>query len=216
MIGWVQKALADKHDPIVVPASLFSQNEPFGVGGIPFDLLTGESHGLDFDISEHPIEDGSVVSDHVRRKLRQCTVTGMFSIHHLPVKYSDKEVDISKREAIVANRARDLINDLETLASKMQPVRLVTSMHVYPKMMITSIKHDRKPEDGEATKFTMTLREISVAAVKQVVMDAVIAPPDMSTGQNRRAGANVNNGLTSAENKLSSDIAGLKDGEPKP
>ena len=208
MIGWIKQGLAEKHDPVPITASLYMQSEPFSVGStdtskgvsaIPFDLLTSESHGLEFDVSEHSVEDGSVINDHVRQKLRQCTITGIFTIHPLAKEYSDKEVDVSKRQPITENRARELINRLESLASDRKPVRLVTSMRIYPEMLIASVQHQRGPQDGESSKFTMVLREFRKVTLRQVVVDAVFSPPDLNSEQNRKAYPQANSGRVSAE-----------------
>ena len=62
------------HPPRAIPASLFMRNEEFGLAtkdgdgnyiytNIPFDLLIDESHELDFDITDHAVENGSTISD---------------------------------------------------------------------------------------------------------------------------------------------------------
>ena len=217
MIGWIQKGLAKKHDPVTIPASLYAREEKFGltetkeggVSAIPFDLLISESHGLDFEASEHAIEDGSVITDHVRRKLRSCTIVGMFTIHALKAEENTKKVDPKDAKAITANRARELVAKLESRAERMEPVRLVTSMRVYEEMLITSIQHSRGPEDGEATRFTMTLREFKKVKLMSTVMDAAIAPPDMTNDQDKKAGQNANSGKVAGEQKTASNIAGL-------
>jgi hypothetical protein len=198
MIGWIKQGFKDKHDPVPVSASLFSQAESFGVGGISFDLLISESHGLEFDIPERAMEDGSVITDHVHQKLRECTIVGMFTLHPIG-NYSDATVDINYRMPLTGNDARDKVNALEALAMKKVPVRLVTSMRVYPEMLIRSISHNRSAADGEASKFTMVLKEYKRVRLKQVLIDAVVAPPDMNDPQNRKAAVKTSAGLVSAE-----------------
>ena len=76
------------HPPRAIPASLFMRNEEFGLAtkdgdgnyiytNIPFDLLIDESHELDFDITDHAVENGSTISDHVQQRLRTVKITGM-------------------------------------------------------------------------------------------------------------------------------------------
>ncbi len=59
----------------VVPASLFFKG--LGIYGvedeegafISFDLVLSENHNFDSEVTTHPIEDGSEVSDHIQNEL---------------------------------------------------------------------------------------------------------------------------------------------------
>ena len=139
MIGWFTR-----HDveinPRKVPASLFSRDEGFGVdsadktGSIRFDLLVDESHTLEFEVSDHPIENGAVITDHVTQKLRTCTVTGMFTNFPDRNEFGESTdgytgVQVSDGTPVKDNRARDLFIELENLAMQRKPVRLVTALH---------------------------------------------------------------------------------------
>lgn len=64
-------------------ASLFYKEEGYFVGAIKFDLLISESHSIEAQVSEHPIEDGSVVSDHVRILPRKGSLVGLVTNHPL-------------------------------------------------------------------------------------------------------------------------------------
>lgn len=184
MIGWMPTQLmrftknGEEYKPRKVHASLFRQDERFGIGeedgeiSIPFDLLINESHGLQFEASDHKLENGVTVTDHITRKLRSVTINGMFTNHPVrgDVIYSNYDrnpykVNVDGRKELTENRAMDYIRKLEDIAGKRKPVRLVTSMSVFPSMIILDIKYSRTPKDGSAVKFSMTLREINFADV---------------------------------------------------
>ena len=66
-----------------VPASMFYKSEGYFVGAIKFDLLLSENHSIEAQVTEHPIEDGSPVHDHVRILPRKGSLTGLVTNHPL-------------------------------------------------------------------------------------------------------------------------------------
>lgn len=210
MIGLINRNARKEQKPVSVPASLFLINGSFGVAGLEFDLLTGESHGLDFQVSEQPVEQGATSTDHVRQLPRECSVSGVFSNYPLHKESTSQVVAIDAAEALTDNRALRLYNNLESIAAKRLPVRLVTGMRVYDEMIIVSVKADKAPQDGETVRFTMRLREWKTVRLEVVALDVLIAPPDMSTDQNRRASVQKSSGRVSAEQRVAEKIAGLR------
>lgn len=218
MIGIIDNLLngGAKVEPKKVPVSLFTRDEAFGVDSIAFDLLVDESHTLEFEASDHPIEDGSVITDHVTQKLRTCTVTGMFSntpnVSSIEAdendweKYRDSEVVYDGQET-QTNRSRDLFEKLDELACERRPVRLVTAMRVYPEMIITSLPVKRDSKDGESVKFTITLREFKTAQLKKTAVFGRFRAPDMKTAENRIIATKSTNGKVSAKEKELADAA---------
>lgn len=193
--------------PKAIPASLFSRDESFGIGDIPFDLLIDESHTLEFEASDHPVEDGSVITDHVTQKLRTCTVTGFFTNHPSRKldaseedweKFQTSEV-VSDGETVTVNRSLEMFQKLEELARERKPVRLVTALKVYPEMIITSLPVKRDPKAGESVKFTVTLREFKTATLKKVAVFGKFKAPDMKTADNRLIATKATNGKVSAK-----------------
>ncbi len=208
-----QSATAEK-----VHSSLFFRDEEFGVGGISFDLFIDESHLLEFGASDHPIESSAVITDHITRKLRTCTVTGLFSNRSIRGK-SEEELEVQETqnqdpetqdpeqasEQTQAqnqryNRALEMYEKLEALAEKREAVRLVTSLKVYPEMVILSLSAKRGPKDGETITFTMKLREFSYDSLKQKEEVAEVSQPeDMESEENRLVAEKQTNGKVSAK-----------------
>lgn len=201
-----------------IPASLFSRDEGFGVfkaensGGsvdeVKFDLLIDESHTLEFEASDHPIENGAVITDHVTQKLRTCTITGMFT--NSPMQefggstiesFQKAEVkgDGGEFEEGRTNRSRDeMFGALERMAMERKPVRLVTALKVYPEMIILSLPVKRSAEDGESVEFTMTLREFKIATLKKSVAFQKYNPKKMNTPESRKLASKSTKGKVSA------------------
>lgn len=196
-----------------IPASLFSRQEGFGVfkvansGGsvdsVKFDLLIDESHTLEFEASDHPIENGAVITDHITQKLRTCTITGMFTNSPMQ-EFSGSTISDFQNAKVngveaTRNRSRDEMFDaLERMAMERKPVRLVTALKVYPEMIILSLPTKRTAEDGESVKFTMTLREFKIATLKKSVAFQKYNPKNMDTPEARLLASQSTKGKVSA------------------
>lgn len=195
-----------------IPASLFSREEGFGLfnvansGGsvdeVKFDLLIDESHTLEFEASDHPIENGAVITDHITQKLRTCTITGMFTNSPMQ-EFSGSTIDDFRNAEVngaegTTNRSREMFETLEKMAMERKPVRLVTALKVYPEMIILSLPTKRTAEDGESVKFTMTLREFKIATLKKSVVFQKYSPKDMNTPEARKLASKSTKGKVSA------------------
>lgn len=66
-----------------IPSSLFYKSEGYFVGSVQFDLLISESHSIEANVTEHPLENGAVVSDHVRVLPRKGSLVGLVTNHPL-------------------------------------------------------------------------------------------------------------------------------------
>lgn len=229
MIGWVLNAVnygrREDNPPHSVPASIFVQSSRFGVYrdadgesgayALPFDLLVDESHELDFDVSDHAVENGSSVSDHISPRPRSVEITGLFTNHPVGdgrafdsygVKntftrkgmydYSDgvELVDAGKlREGGEFKAAPDNVTGrfdaLKALANERKKVRIVTALEVYDEMAIESLSWSRGPEDGEAIRFRMRLRQVRTAKVSVKALSGVWDPeaPESTRKEEERA-----------------------------
>lgn len=205
MLGWILDATEKQQDPVTIPASLFYRDENNGVDGLDFDLMTGESHGIDFTISEHPIEKGTSITDHIRIKPRKCSVSGIFSCHSMTANSGFEEGE---------NKALDNYMALERLSKKMKAVRLVTDIIIYPKMLIESVSTKRGIGDSEQIKFDMTLREFTEVELQQVETEGTVAAKDMTTDNRKTAAKKVNSGKVSGttveDKKIADNITALK------
>lgn len=189
-----------------IPASLFfRKTESMGITGLPFDLFISEKHALSFKVGEHPLQNGATVSDHVQRELQEVTVEGMFTNHPIGGKSSSEKVTFDKNYASqdvlssVANTALQKLESLRNLAKKKEPVRLVCSLDIYPKMVITNIEYERDKDSGNAIRFSVTLREVNIVSLKASVSDYVWEPDDMSTVLDRSVASKAKTGKRSAE-----------------
>lgn len=217
MIGYIEKAVDyfqgnRPKKAQSVPASLFWREEGLGIHHgdskltyMPFNLFILEKHSLKFRVSEHPLQDGATISDHVHQEMQECTVEGMFTNHPLrkleevnEVKFKD-EYATSDVKPTVSNTALANFEKLKLLAKQRKPVRLVCSLEIYPKMVITGIDYERDSKSGSSIRFTMTLRELKTVSLKSVTGTYDFQPDTMKTANDRLIAANKKAGKRTAE-----------------
>lgn len=211
MIGYVQR-LADyfngakpkKAQP--VPASLFyRKDDEMGIKSLPFDLFISEKHSLNFKIGDHPLQDGTTVSDHVQQELQEVTIEGMFTNHSVKKKSSTNTVefadDLGTNEVkpSITNTALDKFDELKKIAKKKEPVRLVCSLDTYPKMVIASIDYERDEKSGSSIRFSMKLREVVIVKLKSTSKIYPFDPSTMKTDNDKLIAQMKSQGKTSAE-----------------
>ena len=229
MIGYIEKAVDYLQDnkpkkAQSVPASLFYREEGMGVFGldksgkvmknIDFHVFPmNEKHKLSFRVSDHPLQNGSTVSDHVHKELREVQIECMFSNHPMrplaetnEVKFKD-EYATTEVKPSVSNTALANFEKVKQLANKREPVRLVCSLEIYPKMVITNIEYERNEKSGSSIRFTMTLREIEIVSLKTVTMDYSFQPDEMLTANDRMIASEKKSGKRTAEEMRAEEYA---------
>lgn len=170
---------------------------------MPFNLFISEKNSLKFRVSEHPLQDGTTITDHVHKEMREVTIEGLFTNHPMKknvaseVKFRDQYGTQDEKQTL-SNTALANFNNLKRLALQRIPVRLVCALEIYPKMVITGIDYDRDSKSGSAIRFTMTLRELKTASLKAFKSNYAYTPGSLKT---------ANDLLIAAEKKLGKKTA---------
>lgn len=191
-----------KIEPKAVKASLFFKDK-LGLELLPFDLIVDESHTLEFSASDHSLENGAIVTDHITQKLRTCQITGMFTNLHIAKKRGSKESDYNvkvENNNAIENVSQKNYMELEKIAKKREPVMLSCSLFSDSlEMIITSLSVKRSSKDGSSITFTLGLREFKVVQLKNVNVFGKYKPKDMELKDERAVCEKITNGKVSAE-----------------
>jgi hypothetical protein len=217
MIGYIEKAVDYFQDnrpkkAQSVPASLFWREEGLGIHHgdskltyMPFNLFISEKNSLKFRVSDHPLQDGATISDHVHQEMQECTIEGMFTNHPMrkleevnEVKFKD-EYATSEVKPTVSNTALANFEKLKLLAKQRKPVRLVCSLEIYTKMVITGIEYDRDSKSGSSIRFTMTLRELKTVSLKATTGTYNFQPEELKTANDKLIASEKKVGKRTAE-----------------
>lgn len=130
---------------------------------IGWDATVSESHDISNDITDHPVEDGGNVSDHIRGKPFYLTIEAAVS---------DKPIDPG---TIEPGRALAVYERLKALA-KGQVFTVATGVGDYDSMAIESLSLPRSSTTGKALRLMLKLKQIRIVRTKVVQLRATSVP----------------------------------------
>lgn len=188
-------------------SSLFYRTGGYMVGSVKFDLLLSENCSIEAQVSEHPIENGATVSDHVRVLPRKGSLVGLVTnfpletTAKLPQEFLDKIkrignpglVDAVKRQYGLdtqtlsnadfirmerpANRAMDALSLFENLVASAEPVTIVTTLKKYYDCIVTKVTTERSNDTGDCLQFHVDFQEIQFVTLSDVEITATTTKP---------------------------------------
>jgi len=163
-----------------IPAMLFggrkrSKSIKSNSFSLVFDLQISESHSFNSDVTNHPVEGGSPISDHIERKLR--SGSSSFFISNYSLKIGELET----------NRVQDVYDLFKQLWKSKQLVTLVTDLEVYKNVAITSVSISRSAGTGEAGTFEVSFTEFRIVRLKKISVDASIIITELETEESQQA-----------------------------
>lgn len=168
-------------------ASVFKIPVKAQIGFLKLDASIRETHNRTARVTDNEVEDGSIISDHVKLDPRTLSIEGEISdtpvsILGLGVSTDDflgaandfLDGDKSAFEGLVKNTRRtpkEAWTYLNELMEKRTPFSVVTSLQRYENMIITSLSAPRTAANGRNLIFNGELKKI------QIVKSAVVQIP---------------------------------------
>lgn len=172
-----------------IPASLFyDASRAYSVGELKLHLILEERHAVDVSVTEHPVQDGSVISDHATVALREGSLRAL--VTNSSIRGDEGMPNVNK-----ALRAWER---LKSIAEDMQPVTIVTVMETYTDVIVTHVGAMRDGDSGDGQEFDVTFKQVKRVRLKEDEITAVVSPKDMGTATNRRIAPNVDSGQITA------------------
>ncbi len=170
---------------ISLPINLFFRdNRDYGVGTLRFDLILSETHNFSSMVTEHNVEDGSIISDHIKNELENGSLTGIISNFTL------------NKFGLISNRAQDAFDELIWLWESKELVTITTVMRVYEDVAITNVSVDRSADTGEAISLNITFKAVKTVKLKTVQIDVGVNIGDMKTNLKRQSAPSTEIGRT--------------------
>jgi hypothetical protein len=185
---------------------------PFGPGILEFDAAIEEVYQDAAEITDHPIEEGSDISDHIRKLPAQYEITGritntpvvfLASLSALsPVKLTEKSPNLPTQ----SDRVSDSYDLLQQIMNEGVVIDVSTSLRDYSNMAITSLVVRRNAETGQVLDCTVNLREILKA--KALSIDV---PVPSNVGNNNAQNQGKKSGSTASEAQTDTGSSILND-----
>lgn len=167
---------------------LFKGNRDFGIesdiGVITFDLILSEAHNYSNEVTEHVVEDGSRITDHIKNNLENGSLSGLITNFSI------------KRRFQVENFAQDAYDELKRIWKSREAVTITTIMEKYDNMGITNVDIARSDETGEAIVLNISFKKIKVVKLKTTLIDANVRQRNMNNNTNRQASPKLEAGTT--------------------
>lgn len=166
------------------------------IGTIRFDATLQETHQDSNDITDHPVEEGYNVADHVRQKPPVLTLSGVISNTPLSAEQTQRIVDAGGGVSVTTTTQTNQPVDATGYAQKAysglldlmrgQLVRVVTATRSYDDMMIADITVPRDPRTGDALAFQIQLKQIRI--VQNKTTRRVVAKRESKAQQKQKTG----------------------------
>lgn len=188
------------------------------IASIKLDASLSESHNYTSAITDSPLEDGSVVSDHIINDPFSLDITG--SITNIPslgigtltlpaVTAVATVVSIFKTK----NKIKDAEEEFRNLRESKVPFSVITGLRRYKNMVLESFTFNRDATIGDALEFSATIRQIDIVSTKIITIDE---SDDASKKANQKLtdeGGKTTEGLGIGETKAVENLKkGIKTG----
>ena len=159
---------------------------------IEVDAYLSESHAFESQIPEHPVESGSVVSDHIVLLPTVVNITGIVTDTPL-LKWNQTTGLLTPQEG----RSIEKIKQLLEMREARQLFSISTTLGVYTDFFFTSLNIPFSPKDGYSVRFTATLKKLNLVTFRfgQKVLN-------QTQEVSARAAEENNVGVVTPENKL--------------
>lgn len=149
------------------------------IDSMVFDAVIEESHSSDLDISSHPIEDGSIISDHAVLSQRTVSIIGMVSNHNIKKALSGGLVigDVfgsgissiqSGSSGIVHGSDLSKVSATYAAFLNLQNIRAVfdvqTGLNLYESCMLESIQVKQSFDWENAVLFKANCKQVNIVS----------------------------------------------------
>ncbi len=124
------------------------------IAGFELDVAVDEVHTFDSDVTEHPVEQGAAITDHIRPRPISVQVVGIVS--DTPIG------DLATRRGLFSLPSNDALAHLLAIRAARQPVTIETSLQRWERMALKSLSMPCDAENGDALRFTAIFVQIDV------------------------------------------------------
>lgn len=179
--------------------------DPTKIGVIECDVLIEQEITLNSEVTEHPVEDGFPVHDHVIRRPVKLAMT--IAVSNMPVTWYDRFGGNNP------DRMSDAISKLEEIYKAGEPITIATADKLYENMVMTDCRVPKNREIGNILRIPLEFTHIRKVQVKttdipEKYVDALTKGKVGATKQDVGAATTQEIGAGTADNTNSSSNGG--------
>ena len=164
------------------------------IGSVTLDASLRERHLSTAKATDHPVEKGTAITDHIRPEPLQLVIEGVVSNTPLPSptastqQHTQGTTQFESRGEQDLERAGKAYTDLQKILDDAETVDVVTALRTYENMALISLEVPRDAKSGQAVAFTATLKQIRTVQTKKTKVEEPKAKPKANKGK-KPAGA---------------------------
>jgi major membrane immunogen (membrane-anchored lipoprotein) len=167
------------------------------IGAVVIDAFIAEHYAFSNQVTDIPVEEGSIISDHVVEEQDVISVEAFIgnTAFETVIREGDALAKLSSPEK--GARIRKNYLDLLRLKRAKEPVTVVMGLETFTNMMITSFVIDRDAESGADLPFSMEFKKIKIVKSETAAITASSATP--VTGASDQVAGTANQGTAGTE-----------------
>jgi len=159
------------------------QKTPKSIGGFEIDVFTSERYSMSNTVTDLPVEDGSLVNEHVTPQADEISIEAFIS----KAKFETWEGDIPESVDDLPEddpKARIIQSyfELKRLKEDRQPVTVVLGLDTYTDMVITNFEIDRDVKTGADLPFSMSFKKIRIVKSEATTVNSSTGGGDQTAG----------------------------------
>jgi hypothetical protein len=159
---------------------------------IEFDATTREAHSGATRPTDHPVEEGAVVSDHAIDQPDELELQGM--VTNTPIQALASQRSRSVLGGPASARANDAYKEIVRLRKTKTLVQVETELRTYDDMMIVSESVTRDKDTRQILDISVRFREYRTATVQTVEApepESVVDSPERDLGRQQTSPASA-------------------------
>lgn len=201
-------------------ATAFMTRQPAAIDAVVLDCSINETHALENEVTDHPVENGADITDHVRPKPDVITIEGLVS--NTPMTHAQRtrminQLGITLSSASDADYLIGVPGYAEAAFAALRALRdngtlftVQTSLYTYNNMVMVSLTVPRNKDIGDALRFTCQCKSIRLVS-NQLVPATIQANPakKIATGKQATGAASAANQDNSILYDLKTSVSGV-------
>ena len=172
------------------------------IGGFEIDAFVTEHYSHSNKITEIPVEEGSIISDHVIPEADEIQIKAFIGRTEFVVWEGDipeSMEDVTPEDP--KTRITQAYFELLRLKEERQPVSVVTGLGTFTDMVITNFDIDRDAATGKDLSFDMTFKKVRIVKSETTTINVSSRATGGGAGGDQTAGI-VNGGLVSGSQPI--------------
>lgn len=137
---------------------------------IEVDVAPTQDHDLNNEISDFPLEDGSIASDHITVLPNVVEIEAIFS--DTPISKFNPTVQLDSAEG----RGRNFFRKIQNIKNNKIKCLLITGLQAYNNMYVLKMPVPRRSGDGKQVKILITFKELIILTRAGTGIQGVVSP----------------------------------------